>query len=175
MNKHLRLMKKRKLMGSLTAAACGLALGAGAQAATVAFEYMDPNDFRDIRATDSGQKKFEQHVLKEIEAHFEKEAAALPEGQTLEVTIKDVDLAGDIEYFHRYYPFGLRVVRNVDFPRMEFSYVLRDANGDVIRRGDEDISDMSFRFNTLTDRTRDPLDYERQLISQWYDDTFRGS
>lgn len=167
MNKHL--------VTTMLAGACGLALSAGAQAATVAFEYADPNDFRDIRATDSGQKKFEQHVLKEIEAQFEKEAATLPEGQTLEVNLKDVDLAGDIEYFHRYYPFGLRVVRNVDYPRMEFSYVLRDADGDVIRQGDEDISDMSFRFNTLTDRTRDALDYERQLISEWYDDTFRGT
>jgi hypothetical protein len=165
---------KKYFSKTLIAAACGLAMSAGAQAATVAFEHTDPNDFRDIRATDQGQAKFEERVLRELEDQFRKEAAALPEGQTLQVTVKDLDLAGDVEYFHRWYPFGLRVVRNVDFPRMEFSYVLRDANGRVLSEGDEELSDMSFRFNTLIDRTRDPLDYERRLISEWAKENLRG-
>lgn len=163
---------KNLLSKSLIAAACGLAMSAGAQAATVAFEHADPNDFRDIRATNESQKKFQEGVIRELEEQFRKEAAALPEGQTLQVTLKDIDLAGDVEYFHRWYPFGLRVVRNVDVPRMEFSYVLRDADGAVIRAGDEKLSDLGFRNNALIDRQQQPLDYEKRLISDWYAETF---
>ena len=166
---------KKHLHKTLIAAACGLAMSAGAQAATVAFEHTDPNDFRDIRATDQGQKKFEESVLRELEDQFREEAAALPEGQTLQVTLKDLDLAGDVEYFHRYYPFGLRVVRNVDIPRMEFSYVLRGANGEVISEGDEEIKDLGFRTNLFTNRSSmDPLDYERHMISEWARENLRG-
>ncbi len=159
---------------TLIATACGLAMSAGAHAATVAFEYTDPEDFRDIQATDVGQKGFEAGVLKELEEQFRDEAAALPEGQTLRVTLKNVDLAGDIEYFHSGYPFGLRVIRDIDFPKLEFSYVLLDANGDVLAMGEDEIKDMSFRVPTFNTRNQKALDYERALISEWYDETFRG-
>jgi hypothetical protein len=163
---------KKHLQKTLIATACGLAMSAGTQAATVAFEYADPGEFLDIHATDQSQKKFEESVMRELEKQFREEAEALPEGQTLQVTVKDVDLAGDIEYFHRSYPFGLRVVRNVDFPRLEFSYVLRDENGAVISSGDENISDLGFRDDILVQRNMDPLDYEKEMISEWYDKTF---
>jgi hypothetical protein len=163
----------KTLHKTLIATACGLAMSAGAQAATVAFEYTNPEDFRDIRATEQSQPKFEQSVLRELEAEFRDQAAKLPDGQTLHVTLKDVDLAGDIEYFHRSYPFGLRVIREVDFPQMELSYELRDASGAVIKSGDDKISDMSFHFPTFASRVNtDPLDYEKALIRDWVRETF---
>lgn len=163
---------KTYLHKTLLAAACGLALSTGAQAATLAFEHGDPEKFVDIRATDQSQARFEQRVMKDIEEHFRKEAAALPEGQTLHVNVTNVDLAGFIEYFHARYPMGLRVVRNVDFPQMELSYELRDANDRVIQSGDESLKDLGFRFTTLTSRRDDPLRYEKQMISEWFDRTF---
>ena len=166
---------KKHLHKTLIAAACGLALSTGAHAATVAFEYSDPNHFRDIRAADEGQKRFEQGVLRELEERFREEAAALPEGQTLRVTLKDVDLAGDVEYFHRWYPFGLRVIRDVDFPRMEFSYELRGANGELLKSGEENISDMNFRFPAFAARiNQQPLDYEKEMIREWARQALRG-
>ncbi len=166
-------MKKHLHKTLIATAVCAVALSAGAQAATVAFEYNDPADFRDIEATDVGQKGFEAGVLSELEEQFRDEAAALPEGQTLHVTVKDVDLAGDIEYFHHGYPFGLRVIRDVDFPKMEFSYELRDASGELISAGEEKLADMSFHFPTFASRINaSMLDYEKAMISKWYDKTF---
>ncbi len=164
----------KHLRKTLIATAFGLATSAGAQAATVAFEYTTPDHFRDIRATDESQPKFEQNVLREFEDAFRQEAARqLPEGQTLHVTLKDVDLAGDIEYFHRSYPFGLRVIRDVDFPQMELSYELRGANGDVLKSGNERVADMGFRTPAFATRVNmDPLDYEKAMIRDWVRDTF---
>lgn len=166
MKKHLHL--------TLLAAACSLALSAGTQAAAVAFEYTDPADFRDIRATDTSQPRFQQRVLRELEEQFREEAATLPEGQILHVTMKNVDLAGEIEYFYRNHPFGVRVIRDIDFPRVEFSYELRDAEGGLLRSGDEKIHDMGFRFGTFTEyrHNREALEYEKALISDWYASTF---
>lgn len=165
---------KTYLHKTLMATACGLAMSAGAQAATVAFEYTNPNDFRDIRATEQSQPKFEQSVLRELEQEFRDQAAKLPDGQTLHVTLKDVDLAGDIEYFHRFYPFGLRVIRDIDFPQLELSYELRDASGAVISSGEDRIADMSFHFPAYATRlNQQPLDYEKALIGQWVRETFR--
>jgi hypothetical protein len=164
---------KHLLRKTLIATACGLAMSAGAQAATVAFEYTNPDDFRDIRATEQSQPKFEQSVLRELEDEFRAQAARLPDGQTLHVTLTDIDLAGDIEYFHQSYPFGLRVIRDVDFPRMELSYELRDSNGQVIQSGEDKISDMGFRTPTYASRLNmEPLDYEKTLIRDWVRATF---
>ena len=165
----------KHLHKTLIATACGLAMSAGAHAATVAFEYTNPDDFRDIRATEQSQPKFEQNVLRELEDEFRAEAAKLPEGQTLHVTLKDIDLAGDIEYFHQSYPFGLRVIRDVDFPRMELSYELRDADGQVLKSGEDKVSDMGFRTPAFEARLNmEPLDYEKALIRDWVRDTFRS-
>jgi hypothetical protein len=160
---------------TLIATVCGLAMSVGAHAATVAFEYTNPDEFRDIRATEQSQPKFEQSVLREFEDEFRDQAAKLPDGQTLHVTLTDVDLAGDIEYFHHAYPFGLRVIRDIDFPQMELSYELRDASGAVLKSGDDRIADMNFHFPTYATRlNQQPLDYERALIKQWVRETFRG-
>lgn len=165
----------KHLHKALIATACGLALSAGTQAATVAFEYTNPDEFRDIRATEQSQPKFEQSVLRELEDEFRAQAAQLPDGQTLHVTLTDVDLAGDIEYFHYSYPFGLRVIRDVDFPRMELSYELRDASGALIQSGDDKISDMGFHTATYATRLNtDALDYEKELIRDWVRETFRS-
>ncbi|HEY0963660.1 MAG TPA: DUF3016 domain-containing protein [Pseudomonadales bacterium] len=163
---------KKHLHSVVLATACGLALGTSASAATLVFEHGDPNEFRDIRATDQSQVRFEERVLKDLEEHFRKEAAALPEGQTLRVNVTDVDLAGFVEYFHQRYPMGLRVIRNVDIPQMELSYELRDANDAVIQSGDEMLKDLGFRLTTIQPRRDDPLRYEKWMVSEWFERTF---
>lgn len=163
---------KLHLRKALLATACGLALSTGANAATLVFEHGDPKDFRDIRATDQSQARFEQRVLKDIEEHFRKEAAALPENQTLHVNVTDLDLAGFVEYFHQRYPMGLRVIRNVDIPQMELSYELRDGSDAVIQSGEENLKDLGFRFSNVTPRRDDPLRYEKWMITEWFDKTF---
>lgn len=160
---------------ALLAAACGLALSGGAQAATLAFEHGDTNRFTDVRATDQSQARFEQRILRDLEAHFQKEAAAaLPADYSLHVTITDVDLAGSVEYFYPRYPMGLRVVRNVDVPQMDFSYEVRDASGAVVQSGTEELKDLGFRFATLVQRDDDPLRYEKHMVSKWFDRTFES-
>jgi hypothetical protein len=164
---------KHVLHKTISAAALGLAMSSGASAANLAFEYTDPSEFRDLRATDTSQDRFEQRVLKELEAHFRNEAAMLPEGQNLRVTLTDLDLAGFIEYpSSMRWPMGLRVVRNLDFPQMNFTYEVRDASGELLSSGEEKLRDLSFRSTMFVNRDTDALRYEKALISDWFHRTF---
>jgi hypothetical protein len=161
-------MKRAKLV---FIAAMALAT-AGAQAATVNVQWNDPKEYRDIRAVQSSQQRFEERVIEELEEEFRDEAAKLPADQTLNISVKDVNLAGEVEYFYRDYPFGLRVIRNVDFPQLELSYELRDANDQVIQSGDETLQDLGFRFDAPTRADRSTLRYEKALIHEWYQQSF---
>lgn len=165
-------MKKVPFVKTLSALALLLSSALSA-AATVELSWDDPAKFRDIRVTNENQARFQTRMIEELEEQFRHEAEKLPADQTLHLTVHDVDLAGDIEYFHRGYPFGLRVIRNVDFPAIELSYELKDANDTVLKSGSERIRDMSFRSPALTPWKQDPFRYENQLIKDWYDTEFQ--
>jgi len=143
-----------------------------AMAATVEVQWQEPEHYRDMRTTDSGQNRYQAKVMDELETQFRQSAEVLPEGQTLHITVKDVDLAGSIEYFYRNYPFGLRVVRNIDSPAMELSYALVDSTGEIVKSGDDRLVDPGFNFSTLVKMNRSPLYYEKVLIRDWVKATF---
>lgn len=143
-----------------------------AAAATVQVDWDDPAKFRDIKVTNDSKVRFQERVMEELGDQFRKEAEKLPADQTLHVTVHDVDLAGDIEYFHRGYPFGLRVIRNVDFPTIDLSYELKDASDTVIKSGTQKVRDMNFRTPVLTTWKQDPFRYENQLIKDWVNTEF---
>jgi hypothetical protein len=163
----------KKLSKVKTLSALGLLLASGlSAAATVEFSWDDPTQFRDIRVTNENKARFQTRVISELEAQFTREAAKLPADQTLHLTVHDVDLAGDIEYFHPGYPFGLRVIRTVDFPAINLSYELKDANDAVIQSGTQRIKDLGFQTPTFSALQREPFRYETQLIRDWYNTEF---
>jgi len=159
---------KATLLGTLTAVA---ALPA-AQAAEVEVNWNNPDSYRDINPANDSRQHYRDAVLADLEAHFKKAGQTLPEDQTLVVNVNDVDLAGYVEYFIPSYPFGVRLVRDIDFPRMKLDYELKDADGNTISMGSDDLKDMNFRFPTYGTRLRTPLDYEKRMIDHWYSKAF---
>jgi len=157
-----------KLRPSAVLALVLLALVPLSHAATLEFTWGDPEKFRDIRASDENQDKYQANVMKELEAQFQKEAGKLPADQKLKVDVTDLNLAGEVEYFHEGFPNGLRVVRNVDFPSMKLSYVLRDGKGQIVKSGDSDFSYMEFNSGIQILQGAKPLHYELDMISKWY-------
>lgn len=137
-------------------------------AAAVQFTWDDPATFRDIEQTNGSDARFQTRVIKQLEEQFTRQAAKLPSDQTLHINIHDVDLAGFVEYFHPGYPFGLRVVRNIDFPTIELTYELKDASGAVIKSGTRELKDLGFRNSSMVNMlNRDPFGYENELIKDW--------
>lgn len=111
-----------------------------AWAATAEVTWHEPESYRDIRASNEIESRFQARVFAELEKHFESLAEQLPDNQVLKIVVTDVDLAGEIELQPMNGGLGsLRIVRGFDFPSMKFSYELVTAEGKIIVQGEERI------------------------------------
>ena len=148
-------------------------LGAStASAANVEVQWQDPQHYRDVESPWGAQTKFQQSIFKELDKTFQKEAARLPADQTLHVTVNNLDLAGQVEYFWHGYPEGLRVIRRVDFPRMELSYRLLGADNKVLKQGEAKLQNLGFQDDIRAAFDPSPLRYEKSLVRDWAQKTF---
>jgi hypothetical protein len=158
----------------LVAVSLCLTMTPAARAADVEIEWFEPEKYRDIRSGVESQKSFQDRVIAALTSYFEEAAAeTLPEDQTLYLTITDVDLAGDVEYFFFRFPMRVRVMRDVHFPSIEFSYELRDAGGKVLKSGKENIKDMGYLFSERVYVKDPPFDYENRMIDNWFKKNFQ--
>ncbi len=141
--------------------------------ADVEIQWLEPEKFRDIRGGTVNQQRFQQQVIAVLTAYFEEAASEiLAPGQNLRLSITDVDLAGDVEYFFFRFPFGVRVMRDVYFPAIEFNYVLTNEDGEVIRSGEENIKDMGYLYSGGLFIKDPPFDYEKRMIFDWFRKNF---
>jgi hypothetical protein len=101
----------------------------------------------------------------------------LAPGQTLDVTITDIKRAGDYEPQHGPRAQDIRIMKDIYPPRMTLGYVLRDAQGNVLRESTEerliDMGYLSSGRGLLSDN--DPLRYEKQMIDDWLKKLLPGS
>lgn len=164
---------KKNLAALIALLMChGLSFSAGA--AVLEIEWIDTDSYRDIRAASEAQKQFEERVIANLSDYFREAAAEyLPGDQRLYVRITDLDLAGDVFYFFSRYNREVRVVRDIFFPSIEFSYELRDAGDRILMRGEENVKDMGFLFSGVYSLRNPPFNYEKRLIEDWFKRTFR--
>ncbi|KRB72533.1 hypothetical protein ASE07_27080 [Noviherbaspirillum sp. Root189] len=95
--------------------------------------------------------------------------------QTLDVEIHDIDLAGQLEWWHGAGGRDLRVMREMTWPRMDVSYVLRGEKGHS-SEAREKINDMNYLSNSYAARNATiatiPLPYERAMLTRWFETHF---
>ncbi|MBJ7312717.1 DUF3016 domain-containing protein [Rugamonas sp. CCM 8940] len=142
-----------------------LLAGAGARA-EVNVSYVQPEQFSDVPFSPLDRER----VLKQLSEHFAKLGKQLPAGQTLKLEVLDVDLAG------RMYPRRggdeIRVMNGgADWPRLHLRYTL-EANGQVLRSGDEQLSNMMYQDRINRYGNDDPLRYEKQMLDEWFGKNF---
>ena len=166
----------KKILAVLTGV--GLLLTSQAQAAAnVEVTWENPKEYTDVKPSNESRKHFRKRVFKQLDNHFVELAEKLPDGQTLQVTVTDLDLAGQV-WPASFVGFGnsgsdVRLIKRIDIPRMTFSYKLLDADKNVIQESSEvKIKDMGFQ-DRLTSSFRDePFRYEKQMIKDWFNDEF---
>ena len=133
--------------------------------------FTDSDKYRDIRNGNNGTKKsFEDRVFKTLEEHYAKLAEGLPKDQKLIIDVTDIDLAGDIN-------IGgvnqVRVVKNVYFPRIKFSYNLVDSSGETIVASEVNLKDMNFMTGNHLRYKNDFLGYEKKMLDDWFRSEFK--
>lgn len=155
-------------MRTLTLLAATLLLGAAAQA-QVQVTYQNPQQFTEFAGStaryDEGQR-----WLADLKSYIETQAAArLPAGQQLSVTVTDLRRAGWVDPMLR--PGQpVRVVRDIDAPRLDVQYRLSDANGTVRQSGEAQLRDLGFLSRPQRPGPADALTHEKNLVDRWLDE-----
>jgi hypothetical protein len=149
---------------------CGTIFGTNtAQAADVKVTWTEPSKYRDIYSGNQGKKRFRESTFKELKKHLLKLAKVLPESQTLEIEVTDVDLAGDV---HAGGMHDIRVIKEIYFPRIKFSYKLINEEQAIIHSGNVNIKDMNFMMGNNSRYRNKSLGYEKKLLDDWFKDEF---
>ena len=66
----------------------------------------------------------------------------------------------------------IRVIKNIDIPRIEFFYEYKDANGSVLKSDTVNLKDMSFMTGHNPLFNSDSLKYEKNMLRKWFKKTF---
>ena len=129
--------------------------------------WQEPDNYTDIREGNDLRDSFRQGLFRDFELLFTDLARRLPDGYLLDVTVTDVDLAGEVNGMH----FGrwqdIRVIKALYWPRMSLDYKLTDGTGQLLASGHEDIKDMAFFDRGVWLRlTR--FSFEEQMLRDWF-------
>ncbi|MFQ3206112.1 MAG: hypothetical protein ACI9IT_000246 [Glaciecola sp.] len=146
----------------------------------VLIEWIEPKKFRDVRHPTMSRKRHRESVLLELETFFTSLGEELPEGHKLNLRVTDLDLAGTVQppgmVGLRNFPNrgieNYRIVRNIDIPRMTFSYELVDDQGKILQQEEVNLKDMSFLSRAGSANKNTSLKYEKVMISRWFKETF---
>ncbi|MEP4888431.1 MAG: DUF3016 domain-containing protein [Aliiglaciecola sp.] len=145
--------------------------------ADVEITWENPKEFRDVKPTLQSRTKFREQTFSHLEEYINELAEDLPDGQKLSITVTDLDLAGEV-WPSAFVGMGtgggeVRVVKQLDIPRMTFSYSLTDTNGVVLHSAEEvKLKDMTFMDNANFLSRNDSLRYEKKMIKEWFKDEF---
>ena len=154
------------LLGTLAVSGVHASTDKTAPRAEVIFS--NPENFTDAADSQRGSDIGRKGNLTELRDHLLKRANSyVPEGQKLEITVTDVDLAGEIEPWRSPQAHDVRIIKDIYSPRIDLSYKLTDAaTGAVIKEGTRQLRDLTFTMNLYADRT-DPRLYEKGLLDDW--------
>jgi len=154
------------LLGILAVVGVRAADSKAAPRATVTF--VNPDKFTDAADGQRGSDYGRDGNLAELKTYIERKASSyVPEGQRLEVTITDVDLAGEIEPWRSPQMQDVRIIKEIYPPRIDLSYKLINASGAVVKEGTHQLRDLNYTMNINPNRS-DPRVYEKALLDDWF-------
>ena len=145
-----------------------LAVGAAAaEDSRVSVVFAHPETYTDLKVTCVSRDADARALMNEL-ARFLQEAGAsrLPAGQRLEITVTNVDMAGDIEIWRGAGRCDLRVMRDVYPPRIDLRFTLTGADRAEIRTGSRQLKDLNYLTHAAP-VTSDQLRYEKALLRDW--------
>ncbi len=148
----------------LTALAAPLA--AAPAAAQVRVSFVAPERYTDADNR-FGSGLSLRSVLAEMRRLFETLGnRALAPGQTLDIAVLDIDLAG-IDRPNFGAAQGVRVVTDVTPPRFRLRYALKEG-GRTVLAADETVTDINFLLNSSRLSSGQAFTHEREVLRDWF-------
>ncbi len=151
----------------ILSAVASLILVCAACAGEAKLTWQEPDNYTDIREGHESRDAFREKLFSDFELIFADLAKRLPQGYVLEVTVTDVDLAGEVSLLHHFAWRDIRIFKDIYFPRMSLKYTLKDRDQRLLLSGSEDIKDMGFLFGWgRFSMTR--FGFEERMLRNWF-------
>ena len=97
----------------------------------------------------------------------------LASNQTLKIEVLNVDLAGELEWWHG--PYDIRYLRDYTWPTIRLRYTL-EQDGQTVRTNEETVSDMSYQMNIIaTSRSGEIMPHEKLMLARWFRSRFAAA
>ena len=154
------------LAGLASAAALSAASINGANA-VAEVNFLEPKKFTDVRDSDMGDYERTTYLDSLRDHVLEQAKLFVPAGHRLSVTFTDVDMAGDFEPWRGPRFSDVRIVKDIYPPRIELSFQLKDAEGNVVKQGKRELRDLAFLMKITMAFRDDPVRHEKALIDDW--------
>ena len=90
------------------------------------------------------------------------------------VTFTDIDMAGDFEPQRGPNFNSVRILKAIYPPRVNLTFRLTDASGQVIAEGERQLRDQAYTWTASPVNQSDPLRYEKRLIDDFFRDLARS-
>ena len=111
-------------------------------------------------------------VQRDIAQHLQSLAErTLPPGDSLKIEVLDIDLAGRVEPFRSSIGNDVRVIRDINWPRIELRYTLSHGDQAMPIR-EERLSDLDYLSSFNRHSSGDRLRYEKAMLDRWFDRRF---
>ncbi|MEW9798390.1 DUF3016 domain-containing protein [Alteromonas sp. CYL-A6] len=154
--------------------AIGIALSLPATAAELTVTWQDPDSYRDVDPANQSRVAFRKQVFGQLEAFFGQLSETLPETYQWSLTVTNLDLAGQV-WPASFVGFGtigsdVRLVRQIDIPRIAFHYTLKDGDGNLVKDADVSLKDMNFLNSQVRSQRWQNLAYEKAMLTTWFND-----
>lgn len=153
---------------SLAALALCLAVGgAAAQESRVSVVWANPEKYTDFKVS-CVSRAADARALRDELTRFLQEVGArrVLEGQRLEITVTNIDMAGEIETWRTPGRCDLRVMRDIYPPRIDLQFKLTGADGAEVRAGARQLRDINYLTHAAP-VTADQLRDEKALLRDW--------
>jgi hypothetical protein len=129
--------------------------------------YFEPQNFTDVRDSYMGTpdrttylEQIRDHVLEQAKYY-------VPEGHLLSITVTDVDMAGDYEPWRGARWDDVRIVKDIYPPRINLTFRLTDAAGNVVKEGKRELRDLAFMMKIPMGFRDDSVRHEKALLDDW--------
>jgi hypothetical protein len=133
--------------------------------------FFEAQNFTDARDSYMGSDAGRDATLAQLKDYLVKRATRLlAPGQTLTITITDVDLAGEFEPWRGPEFSDVRIVRDIYPPRINLTFRVTEADGKVVKEGKRVLRDLAFMDRLTMAFKDDPLRHEKALLDDWMSD-----
>lgn len=134
----------------------------------VSVAWQDPLGFSE-RA--QGRDRFELREgrwVRELAGYLRERAAArLPAGQRMEVTLLDIDRAGDYEPWRGPQVSDIRIMRDLYPPRIQLRFRQVGPDGQILAEGERRLVGYDFLNRVPVAGGNDALRHEKRLLDDW--------